>query len=152
NPILRGYRPKHKKDVPDAEWDKVKKEYEVYVTSINEGLKNLPPFTGSVFRGTLLDVLDKISGGSFTDKAFVSASSTKGFKGAIQWVIDSNGVGRDVTKLSLYPEGEVMFPSGTKFSVKALVAAVDASDPDMATIAKVVKDADRYPTLEALCA
>ncbi|HSJ01700.1 MAG TPA: ADP-ribosyltransferase [Verrucomicrobium sp.] len=86
-----------------------------------QGLSKLPPFVGTVFRGTNLpEDKDKqcVDRAVMTDAAFTSTSATKPFDGTHHFEIDCTGNGRDVSFLSEFPdEGEVLFPPGQQFGV-----------------------------------
>lgn len=96
------------------------------VDALNKALEKLPPYEGTVVRGTNLpaDVLEQYRPGDvITEPAFTSTSmdhtvaQSPTFAGNTEFRIWST-TGRDVSSVSMYPdEQEILFPAGSKFYV-----------------------------------
>lgn len=96
------------------------------VEAIRNALQKLPPYRGTVVRGTDLpsEVLAQYRPGEIiTEKAFLSTTTnpavarSTAFSGNVEFRIFSH-TGRDVSSLSLFPgEREILFPAGTRFFV-----------------------------------
>ncbi|WP_280268034.1 ADP-ribosyltransferase [Nocardia wallacei] len=99
---------------------------------ISEGLRNLPPFEGTVWRGLTLDaeaIARYVPGATVTEAAFTSTSRDRrtSFTGDVEFVIHSS-TGRDISGFSAAPrnESEVLFDRNTTFQVRGVVR-----DPNM---------------------
>jgi hypothetical protein len=96
------------------------------VGALNQALDKLPPYTGSVFRGTNLpaEALAQYQPGSIvSESAFLSTTKdikvaqSPAFAGNVEFRILSR-TGRDISSLSMIPgEEEVLFKTDTKFYV-----------------------------------
>lgn len=96
------------------------------VEALKAALSKLPPFEGSVVRGTNLppEVLAQYRPGDYIiEKAFLSTTrdpvvaQSSAFAGNVEFRIVSF-TGRDVSAFSMYPaEQEVLFPANTRFLV-----------------------------------
>ena len=99
-------------------------EMEALAKSLSGGLKNLPEFTGTTFRGTKLTEaqIDALGpGGTFSDPAFLSSSTDAAqaakFRDNVMFKIEGTS-GHDVDALStMRGEKEILFDKGTKFDV-----------------------------------
>ena len=95
-----------------------------YIKAATEGLSQLPSYTGTVWRGAALTdsiVANYATEQVLTERAFLSTSADiKGYFSHhnTEFVIQSNGGGKDVSAVSFLPEQkEVLFPPGTLFKV-----------------------------------
>lgn len=94
--------------------------------ALNKALEKLPPYEGTVVRGTNLpaEVLEQYRPGEIiTESAFTSTSmdhavaQSATFAGNAEFRILST-TGRDVSSVSMFPdEHEILFPAGSKFYV-----------------------------------
>ncbi len=102
------------------------KRLEPYIEVAKSGLRQLPSFKGTVFRGTTLspEQLAKYEPGKIvTEDAFTSTSIDKSaaFSGNTEFYIDSVK-GKDISILSDYPnEKEILFKPYTKFEVLKVI-------------------------------
>lgn len=106
-----------------------------FAKEANDGLKALPNYSGETYRGTALptDVVDKLKvGGTYSDKAFLSTSSSKevaeGFSSRsipentqrVLFTIEGK-YGKDISKASEYKsEKEVLFSPSSKFKITSV--------------------------------
>jgi hypothetical protein len=96
------------------------------VEALKAALSKLPPYEGSVVRGTNLppEVLAQYRPGEYiVEKAFLSTTRdplvarSSAFAGNVEFRIVSF-TGRDVSAFSMYPaEQEILFPANTRFLV-----------------------------------
>ncbi|OJZ76301.1 NAD(+)--arginine ADP-ribosyltransferase Mav [Mycobacterium paraffinicum] len=96
------------------------------VDALHRALEKLPPYEGTVVRGTNLpaDVLERYKPGDIiTEHAFTSTSTDQTvarsptFAGNTEFRIWST-TGRDISAVSIFPgEQEILFPAGSKFYV-----------------------------------
>lgn len=109
NPALRGMKP-------------MTKEMEAFTQHINDGLDQLPAFSGETYRGMNSlpsHILDGYTPGkTVIDPAFVSTDVNQGFSGPIQMRIEGFS-GRKIDFLSEFnaTETEVLFKPNTSFEV-----------------------------------
>ncbi|WP_227984235.1 ADP-ribosyltransferase [Nocardia spumae] len=93
---------------------------------ISAALDNLPPHTGTVWRGTSLtpeEIARYVPGETVTEAAFTSTSRDprRIFTGNVEFVVHSS-TGRDISGHSLRPgEQEVLFDRNTTFEVRGVV-------------------------------
>ena len=87
-------------------------------------LNKLPGFEGTLFRGAVLspEVLARyVPGETIEEAGFLSTSRSKSFaakRAATLFVIDSNGMGKDIASMSRFPrEEEVLFLPHSRFKV-----------------------------------
>jgi hypothetical protein len=98
------------------------REYGPYIRAVTEGLRQLPDYVGTVYRGTHLgaEILARYEPGAVvTELAFTSTSASphSSYSGNAQYTIKSRH-GKDVTQISGHNnEREVIFPPGTRFKV-----------------------------------
>lgn len=97
-------------------------EHKVIIESAVDGLKKLPPFEGTSYRGTRLplDMRNRLQvGDTFEDEAFLSTSSDAraAFDGNTTFTIQGK-TGRSVESISEFSgEKEILFMPGTKFRI-----------------------------------
>jgi hypothetical protein len=106
--------------------DALEASQQARVDAIIRALEKLPPYEGTVIRGTNLpvDVLDRYQPGQvITEPAFTSTTTIRAvaegpaFAGNVEFRIFST-TGRDISSFSMYPgEQEILFPPGAKFYV-----------------------------------
>ena len=99
----------------------------VYIQAAIKGVSQLPPYTGTVFRGVQLRqallesrLAKYVVGDVVTEPAFTSMSAAiEGqWSGNTEFIIQSNGGGRDISAIANFPkEKEVVFPPGTRFKI-----------------------------------
>ena len=112
--------------------------YDAYIQNTTAGLDALPPYTGTVYRGTKLPqgVLDTYTkGATITERAFTSSTKSAKvlgeFRDKVTMTITSK-TGRDVSGIAHdATEQEVLFKPGTKFKVDD---RVDGKTPDSASL------------------
>ncbi|GAB2721981.1 ADP-ribosyltransferase [Nocardia thraciensis] len=99
---------------------------------ISEGLRNLPPHEGTVWRGLELsaaEIARYVPGETVTEAAFTSTTRDRRmrFGRSVEFVIHSS-TGRDISSFSAAPrnESEVLFGRNTTFQVRGVVR-----DPNM---------------------
>lgn len=124
NPLRRNLKPGH---LIDQEWAKAQADYRQYNESLEAGLRKMPGYTGTVYRGGFVPdaVIAKLRQEmKFSDLAFVSTSFSHGFAGPYQVLIHAKGKnGKDVSSFSIYKdtEGEILFLPGTEFRVLQII-------------------------------
>ncbi len=103
--------------------DQIKKDARLDTRMINSGLASLPNYEGKAYRGLNLsdDLIAKLEPGKkWKEKGFTS--TTKDFftryPGNVAMVIESKS-GKDITQYEKYQNNEILFKSGTSFTVKS---------------------------------
>lgn len=116
-------------DVQEAR--EIAEKFQPYVKALVSGLNQLPPFTGTVYRGYQVDpstVATRFKVGSRVSLGSPLASSSKrlerAFVGNVRFVIESTQ-GRDISLLSLKPKEEEVLFSGGEFEVVHVLANPD---------------------------
>jgi hypothetical protein len=114
-----------------------------YVHALYQGIHLAPRFTGEVYRpvaapftpeeyplgaelawnGFSVTTADWKTSADFINRQLSRPKSDSG-PGGIVFVIQSNGLGRDISRLSKYPQNqEVVFPPGTRFTIQRYLIA-----------------------------